>query len=96
MDNHKFNAVLSTGEEAVMATEAHHSQSTAEGYARLLCPSDTRLIDTDYRYTEVKERRDGEDVERETDRQTERSRACWETLSGCKWNDMSTNMLRDQ
>lgn len=53
VDNHKSNAVLRNGEEGcalIMSIEAHHSQLTAEGYVRLLSPSDTRLIDTDYSF----------------------------------------------
>lgn len=53
-------------------------QPTTEGYVRLLCPSDTEFIDTDYRYAEERAEREGREVarDRQPDKQTDRSRAC--------------------
>lgn len=76
-----------------MSIEAHHSQLTAEGYVRLLCPSDSILIDTDYRYAEAREKRGKRDRERSRQREVG---LVGEKLSGCKWNNVSMNMPRNQ
>lgn len=75
----------------MMSMEAYHSQSAAKGLRE---PSDTRLIDTDYRYTEAREKKGGKGG-RERERQIEVV-FVGETLSGCKWNNKSMNLLRNQ